>query len=214
MKVEICSPQENMKKDEEALLKLERGESLPSYRLYRWDRICLSLGHFQKEKNLSGLPVVRRPTGGGALLHGWDISFSVVDRKDRWGTKPSRIYRRASAIFEEVFSQLGVRVKMERFKGGYLDRFFCFWVPTLGELTCKGRKVVAMAMRTQRRAFLLHGSVYVDFDYEEASRLLRIPKEFLESRIISLREMDIKEEEFLNLLREKLSSALGLEERV
>ncbi len=212
MKVEVLPPQENMRRDEEFLLSLERGTAFPGYRIYKWDRVCLSLGHFQKEKRFPNLPVVRRPTGGGALLHGWDLSFSIVDFKERWGGKPSSIYRNVSGLLRDVFASLGAQVSMERFKGRYLDRFFCFWVPTLGELTYRGRKIAAMAMRTQRRAFLLHGSVYTSFDYSAASRLIGVSEKLLRDRVVSLSDIGIGEEDFLTILEEKLSSALPSQE--
>ncbi len=209
--IEELSPEENMRRDEEALLTLEKGELQEGiFRFYRWDRVCLSLGHFQKEKRVSGIPVVRRPTGGGALLHGWDISFAIADIRERWGTKPSLIYASVSSILRETFRRLGVEVKIERFRGRYLDRFFCFWVPTLGELSINGRKVVSMAMRTAKRSFLLHGSVYTSFDYGTASRLLGIPEEFLRKRIVSLKELDIEERDFLDVFSSLLVAERGL----
>ncbi len=209
VKIEILPPEENMRRDGESLLSLEKGSGFPGFRIYRWNRLCLSLGYLQKSKPVN-VPVVRRPTGGGALLHGWDISFSITDFKDRWGTKPSKIYRRVSHIFVEIFGELGITLSLEKFRGNYSDRFYCFWVPTFGELTWRGRKVLSMAMRTERRSFLVHGSVYTDFDYEEASRLLGVSEEALRRRIISLKEMGIDEEEFVKLLSRKLSSSLQL----
>ena len=205
LEVEILSPEENIRRDEEALLSFEKNpKPEPRVRLYKWSEICLSLGYFQKEKPFLKLPTVRRPTGGGALLHGWDISFSIVDLKERWGGTPSRIYGRVSEIFIRTFSNLGVEVRLERFRGGYLDKFYCFWVPTLGELTFEGRKVVFMAMRTLRRSFLVHGSVYTGFDYGRAHELLGIPEEVLRWRILSLKEFSIGEEEFLKVFKEAL----------
>ncbi len=209
LKVEVLSPEENMRRDEEALFSFEENpEPEPRFRLYRWDRVCLSLGHFQREKPFLNLPTVRRPTGGGALLHGWDISFSIVDLRERWGGTPTKIYKRVSEVFIKTFSSLGVEVHLERFRGRYLDRFYCFWVPTLGEITFGRRKLVSMAMRTLRRSFLLHGSIYTDFDYRSAEELLSIPEKALRERIVSLRELGIGEEEFLSHLRLNLNEML------
>ena len=202
IEVETLSPEENMRRDEEALLSFEENpEPEPRFRLYRWDRVCLSLGHFQREKPFLKLPTVRRPTGGGALLHGWDLSFALVDLRERWGETPTRIYRRVANLFIEAFSNVGIEVKLERFKGRYLDNFYCFWVPTLGELTCEGRKVVSMAMRTLRRSFLVHGSIYTEFDYTRARNLLGIPEEVLRKRIVSLKELGVEERKFLSSLK-------------
>ncbi|EDP76106.1 hypothetical protein HG1285_18089 [Hydrogenivirga sp. 128-5-R1-1] len=208
--VERLSPEENMRRDEEALLSFEKNPTkTPKVRLYRWDRVCLSLGYFQRDKPFLSIPAVRRPTGGGALLHGWDISFSIVDSRERWGTQTSKIYRKVAELFRHVFSELGVEVKLERFRGRYLDNFFCFWVPTLGELSVDGRKVVSMAMRTLRRSFLVHGSVYTDFDYKKAAEMLGVPEELLRDRIVSLRELGISEEDFLESIKKVFVMVAG-----
>ena len=205
MIVEVLSPEENMGRDLESFLRVEGGGE-SSFRLYRWDRLCISLGYFQREKTEVRLSTVRRPTGGGALLHGWDISFSIADLKESWGGKPSKIYAKVSDIFIKIFKEFGAAPKLERFRGRYLGRFYCFWVPTLGELSLGGRKVLSMAMRTGKRAFLIHGSIYIDFDYEHASRLLGVPKELLRERIVSLRELGIEESIFLKVLHQELNS--------
>ncbi|RLJ70341.1 lipoate-protein ligase A [Hydrogenivirga caldilitoris] len=200
-----------MRRDEEALLSFEHTPFRePSVRLYKWDRICLSLGYFQKEKPFLTVPTVRRPTGGGALLHGWDVSFSIVDLRERWGLTPSRIYRKVAEVFINSFSNLGIEVTLERFRGRYIDNFFCFWVPTLGELTYRKRKLVSMAMRTLKRSFLVHGSVYLDFDYERVQELIGVPAELLSERIVSLRELGIEEEEFITVFLHNLQRVIPL----
>ena len=198
--IETLSPWENMRRDDLALLQIEEGSEKPKYRLYRWDRVCLSLGYFQESNIDLAIPVVKRPTGGGALLHGWDISFSIADFKDRWGGTPSKVYANVSRLFLEIFIDLGVEVSVERFRGRYRDRFYCFWVPTLGEITHKGKKVLSMAMRTGRRGFLIHGSVYETFDYEEASRILDVEERLLRDRVVSLADIGIDNRDFASAL--------------
>lgn len=208
LEIETLPPEENMRRDEESLLSFERHPyGGPLFRLYKWSEVCLSLGYSLQEEPSIGIPTVRRPTGGGAFLHGWDISFSLVDLRERWGGTPMKIYRRVSEELRKVFRGFGVEVEMERFRGRYGSNFYCFWVPTLGELTYRGRKVVSMAMRTLRRSFLLHGSVYVDFDYRKAQDILGVPEEVLKGRILSLRELGIGEESFARALWETFNPA-------
>jgi len=198
--VEICSPKENMERDSSMLFDLEEGRGGPSFRLYRWDRLCLSIGLNQKNIPSCKIPVVRRPTGGGALLHGWDLSFALVDFREKWGRSPKEIYRKVAGFLIEAFSRHGVDLKMERFKGNYLGSEYCFWVPTFGELTFRGRKAVSMAMRTLRKSFLIHGSIYISFDYQKASRVLNMNADLMKERIVSAEDIGIGE----NLLEEIL----------
>ncbi len=197
--LERLSPEENMRRDLENLLSVERGDTPNRWRVYSWDRLCLSIGYSQKAPDDLPLPVVRRPTGGGALLHGWDVSFSLVDLRERWGSRPTQIYRRFAELLISLFGSFGVRVRMERHRGGYAESFYCFFVPTFGELIWEGRKAVALAMRTLRRAFLIHGSVYVDFDPQTASELTGVPPGRFRERIVTLREMGLGEEFLLGL---------------
>ncbi len=204
--LERLSPEENMEKDKKLLLSLEDGSGEPAFRIYEWNRVCLSIGYSQKPPENITVPVVRRPTGGGALLHGWDLSFALVDLKERWGDTPCGIYSSFAKFIIDIFSKIGVMLRFERFRGRYLERYYCFFVPTFGELTLGGKKVVAMAMRTLRRAFLIHGSVYITFDYGTASRILKIPEEKLRKRIISLEEIGVRKGDLV----EALLSALYL----
>ncbi len=195
-----------MRRDSSLLSSLEEGSGQPSFRLYFWDRLCLSIGLNQKKIPAVDLPIVRRPTGGGALLHGWDLSFALVDLRERWGRSPKVIYRKVADLLIEAFSRHGIELKMESFRGNYMNSQYCFWVPTFGELTYKGRKVVSMAMRTLRRSFLIHGSIYVMFDYERASRILDIDSELLRERTVPLVEMGIDKEEAIELFQDLYSS--------
>ena len=197
---ERLPPEENMRRDEALLLSLEEGTGEPTFRIYRWDRLCLSIGYSQRPPEGVRIPVVRRPTGGGALLHGWDVSFAIVDLREFWGGNPCRIYSEVAGFIVEVFSRLGVKLTVERFRGRYLERYYCFFVPTFGEITFKGRKVVAMAMRTLRRAFLVHGSIYTRFDHRVAAEILGIREEVLRSRILSTEEIGIREGDLVEAL--------------
>ncbi|WP_461832645.1 lipoyl protein ligase domain-containing protein [Aquifex sp.] len=206
---EILSPEENMKRDEELLLELERGSIPPSFRIYEWKEVCISLGKNQDVRDFP-VKVVRRPTGGSALLHGWDISFSVIGYRN--GKSPIRIYREFSDILINVFKELGVKVFLESNKSYNTDEYFCFFFPTFGELkTSEGKKIVALAMRTMKKSFLIHGSVYKYFDYETAGKILGLDARELKTRITSLKELGINPEEFKKRL---CSSLLSLPHKV
>ncbi|GAB6066206.1 lipoate--protein ligase family protein [Aquifex pyrophilus] len=203
---EVLPPEENMRRDEEILLELERGKIQPSFRIYEWSEVCVSLGRNQESRDFP-VKVVRRPTGGGALLHGWDLSFSVVGYRE--GKSPLKIYKDFSRIFIKIFERFGVKVFLERNKSYDKDEYFCFFFPTFGEIkTQEGKKLVALAMRTLKKGFLIHGSVYKYFNYEEAERILGINRDALRKRITSLCELGINSEEFKKLLYFYLLSSL------
>lgn len=204
--IEILSGAENMLKDYQNLLKAEEGMG-PFFRLYTWEEPTVSIGLFQKERPFP-VTLVRRPTGGGALLHGWDLSFSVADLKERWGKRYKDIYLSFMSCLKEHFENLGITLEISRYSGSY-DDYFCFYYPTLGELTYRGKKIVACAMRVLRNSFLLHGSFFLRFDYDLAQRITGIPREILRDRLISFEELGIGHKEILDVINDFLAS-IGL----
>ncbi len=204
--VPALSPQDNMRLDEECFCGLEGGKGRPLFRIYRWNRLCVSIGRFQEPPQ--GIEWVRRPTGGGVLLHGWDISFSLVDFKERWGSSPKGVYLSFSKRLSDILKTLGTEAKVEEFGGRYDRQALCFFTPSVGEIRVGSRKLVALAMRTGKRAFLIQGSVYEDFDYERASELLGVDEVLLKSRITSLREVGLDKEKFLKKLWQTLEESV------
>jgi len=190
----VASAEENLSLDGKLFFDLEEGEGEPAFRLYRWSELALSLGYHQKPLPLP-LRQVRRPTGGGALLHRWDVSFALVDRRRE---SPLRTYARFTALLKELLKKLG----LELFSCPEGKRSeLCYFYSTKGELcTREGKKAVAVAMRSGRRAFLLHGSFYFHFPYREASRLLRVPERRLRRNLLSLEEAGIREEDLTEAL--------------
>ncbi|MGC8852817.1 MAG: lipoyl protein ligase domain-containing protein [Hydrogenobacter sp.] len=201
--IEVRTGFENMKIDQDNLLALEEGRGKPVKRIYMWSEPTISIGYSQKPREFS-VPVVKRPTGGGALLHGWDISFSIVDYKSNWGKSFSEIYKKLSQRLADAFGSMGVSVEICKNKGVQGDSYYCFFFPSLGELTVNGRKLVACAMRTLKRAFLLHGSVFLDLDYAMASKIIGVPEDELRRRIVCAQELGLSKEDVLQVLSQGL----------
>ncbi|MFN7064880.1 MAG: lipoyl protein ligase domain-containing protein [Aquificaceae bacterium] len=187
-----------MKRDwENLLLAEERG--IKSLRFYTWRDRTLSIGYSQELLELP-IKIVKRPTGGGALLHGWDVSFSYAGQREEWGGSFARIYTNFMDLLLEVFREVDRSFEMSRYRGSY-ENYFCYFYPTLGEITLRGKKVVACAMRLMKSSFLLHGSLFWDMDYKYFEGLTGIGAEGLRERIITLKELGLKEGDVLELLR-------------
>lgn len=194
-----------MKLDEELFELLEKEKIEPTFRLYKWSELCVSIGKHQEAREFP-VKVVRRPTGGGALLHGWDLSFAIIDFKANWGNNFLKIYKRVADLFVELFREFSIKLRVEKNRSYNLDNYFCFFFPTFGELkTQEGKKVISIAMTERKKCFLAHGSVYTRFDYQKASFILGIEKNLLRKRVTSLEELNIKEENFRKLLCSYLS---------
>jgi len=203
--IEVCDGYENMQKDYENFLRVEEGGG-PFFRLYLWEKPVISLG-FHQEPRVFPVDVVKRPTGGGALLHGWDISFSVVDVKEMWGKSPKKIYLRLMGLLKESLEGLGLSLGISNYGGTY-GEYFCLFQPTFGEITHMGKKLVACAMRVGKRGFLLHGSLFWALDYLKAEQIMGIPGEKLRDRMITFEELSVSWEELLKAVKDFFTRVL------
>lgn len=195
--LELLDGKENMQKDLENLLKAEEKGEI-GFRLYRWKEKTLSVGYSQPFL-YTHIPSVRRPTGGGALIHGLDLCFSYAGIKEDWGGSSHRIYMSFMGAVLELLRNLLPELEMSRYRGTY-QGYFCYFYPTLGEITYRGKKLLACAMRVLKKAFLIHGSLFLDMDYEYFEELTGIEKKSLKERVITFRELGIGEGELSELM--------------
>ncbi len=197
--IEVLDGYENMQKDYENFLRVEEGGG-SLFRLYLWKKPVISLGFHQEPRDFP-VDVVKRPTGGGALLHGWDISFSVADVKEMWGKSPKKIYLRLMGLLKESLEGLGLSLEISNYVGSYRE-YFCIFQPTFGEITHRGKKLVACAMRMGKRGFLLHGSLFWTLDYFKAEQIMGIPSERLRDRMLTFEELSVSWEELLKAVED------------
>ncbi len=152
------------------------GKALPTVRFYRWAPPCLSLGRRQSvdEVNLSrcrmdGVDVVRRPTGGRAILHMGELTYSVVfpETDPRAAGGVLETFRRFAEAFAQALHNLGIpevtlAPRLDPIARG--DGFVCFEVPTDYELTVSERKIMGSAQWRHRGVVLQHGSLPLEGD--------------------------------------------------
>ncbi|HPC03200.1 MAG TPA: biotin/lipoate A/B protein ligase family protein [Syntrophales bacterium] len=180
-------PFENMAVDEALFRIQERRRMPPTLRFFGWTVRTVSLGYFQdtrREVDLeacraSGVPVVRRPTGGKAVIHDRDLCYSVTGRSElpefSGGLMPT--YRLIGRCLARGLAGAGVAVSMpgdeEDAEGAAGRDAFCFASASRYELLVGGRKICGSAQSRSRNAFLQQGSVLIHFDGDLPSRFLR-----------------------------------------
>jgi len=168
---------ENMAIDEAILRVNQQKEMPPTLRFYGWKSPSVSLGYFQNagdEVNVEfchdmGIHVVRRPTGGKAVLHEKDLTYSVVAREDNplfprglLGT-----YRVISGCIATGLAKLGIKadlLKEGRSTGALELEALCFSIPSQYELLVNGKKICGSAQMRSKGVFLQHGSILMEFD--------------------------------------------------
>lgn len=152
---------------DEALLEaaVNRGET--TLRIYRWAEPTLSLGHFQKAvpadlpDALRRLPRVRRLSGGGAILHDREWTYSCcLPKGHRLAGEPEVLYEAAHLALIRAFASRGVAARMRGTADRHADAaFLCFRRGDARDVLVAGRKVAGSAQRRRRGAVLQHGSV-------------------------------------------------------
>jgi len=145
-------------------------------RCYQWSRPTLSLGYFQKIADRSqhrssvGAALVRRASGGGAILHDHELTYSLaIPAAAVRGGALSAAIREAGLLYRKVHSSLirvlgGLGVSARLCAAAEADArrdqpFLCFERRAVGDVLCAGFKIAGSAQRRYRGAILQHGSI-------------------------------------------------------
>ena len=201
----------NMALDEAVLEYVSSGRGAPTLRLYRWSEPTISLGYFQPFAEYEALAspagelsVVRRLTGGGAILHDWELTYSLalpvghrlLERSTTalYGTM-HEVIRRALARFDVKARRRGECVE-DSFRRG---PFFCFSRQHCEDLVVGEKKLVGSAQRRTRTGVLQHGSIILGSRYEQQ-----------ECAVAGLAEDEDRIQAFADAFAEEFSEATGL----
>ncbi|MFQ6131579.1 MAG: biotin/lipoate A/B protein ligase family protein, partial [Armatimonadota bacterium] len=176
---------DNMATDEAILLACAEGRVPPTLRLYGWRPPGVSLGYFQElageidseECRRRGFSVVRRPTGGRAILHNDEVTYSLCVREDdiTGGHGVMSSYRTISRGIEAAFARLGLPAQLgdsagvpaTRGKGARLLPAACFAKSSRADLIHAGRKIVGSAQTRKHGAILQHGSIPLSLNLDD-----------------------------------------------
>ena len=166
---------------DEALADSVRQGGPPVLRVYRWSPPCLSLGRNQPsdgydrdEIRRRGIDVVRRPTGGRAVLHHRELTYSVAAREDALGTL-RQAYTRINRALVAGLRRLGVDARLQPAgaqRAPLPSLAPCFEQPVEGEVTAGGRKLVGSAQRREGGVMLQHGSLPLHDDQSAVPGLM------------------------------------------
>lgn len=152
---------------DEALLEAAVDRGQVALRIYRWAEPTLSLGYFQRiapadlPEPLRAVRHVRRLSGGGAILHDREWTYScVVPKGHALAAKPELLYEEAHAALVRALAQRGVVARPRGTNDRAADRaFLCFRRGDERDLLIGAHKIVGSAQRRRRGAVLQHGSV-------------------------------------------------------
>jgi len=160
----------------------------PVLRFFTWDPYCISLGFHQNLSDInqelcsaSSLEVVRRPTGGRAILHAEELTYSVVYPFENLDV--TEFYRLVHIPFIAALQEWQIPAEFQPsqtdFRSVYkTDRaFLCFATSAQYEVEIRGKKLIGSAQRVYENAILQHGSILLGSAHEELVNFLNIPPE-------------------------------------
>ena len=167
------------------------------FRLYKWQPFCISLGANQNdniidytETRKDGIDVVKRPTGGRAILHAEEITYSLIypvlpvtSAKELYFNINSAL-KKGLEKFDEKLHDIELEDEQQDFSKLYKDSSgsICFAASAKNELKYKGKKLVGSAQRKFKNSILQHGSILCGGFHTNITKYLKIPDK--EKRII------------------------------
>lgn len=218
----------NMAIDEGLLAEAAAGKALPLLRLYTWSPPAVSLGRFQDEASSvnagvcreRGIEIVRRITGGRAVLHDQELTYSVI--APAGGLFPDDVlgtYKMIAAALLAGLGNLGIAAEMVSRSGRHADRVrpqtkepACFSSPSWYEILVRDRKIIGSAQRRVPGAFLQHGSILIGYD--PALEAAVIPGGGLQGAATCIRQelgREVVPEQVKEAVKKGFSSVLGLD---
>ncbi|OIP75825.1 MAG: biotin--protein ligase [Oscillatoriales cyanobacterium CG2_30_44_21] len=155
-------------------------------RFQSWTSPAISLGFHQKQypqawdaiAQTHGLDIVRRPTGGRAVLHKGDLVYSVITNVSIDGRARSHreMYEHICGFLIQGFAQLGIKLSYGTSGKGYIHNPSCFSTATNADLVvADGRKLIGSAQVYRRNSVLQHGSIAITPDYPLLAEIFQSP---------------------------------------
>lgn len=209
---QVLTGQENMRIDSDLLdSAIENKLDYPIFRLYAWKPACVSLGRNQKDDFLdrsflkeNNIDVVRRLTGGRALLHADEITYSFICPALylKNGEHVVSSYKEISRILIGKFKTIGIDLDFGSNKPIKTGFDYCMLISTGADLCYHGKKLIGSAQCRKQGYILQHGSILYDYDKALLEKIFKEPVSTDE--ITSIKEINPK------LTKEKIIDILSV----
>lgn len=195
---EVLTGAENMQIDSDLLdFATKNNLEEPIFRLYGWSPACVSLGRNQKEDFLdydflkkNNIDVVRRLTGGRALLHDKELTYSYICPVAYLenGENVVESYKEISRFLIERLEKLGIHTEFGTQKAVRTKFDFCMLISTGADLCYQGKKLIGSAQCRKNGYILQHGSILYDYDKSLLEKIFN--EKVTTEEIISIKEIN------------------------
>ncbi len=210
----------NMNLDEELAREAASGRSLPTLRFFQWKPFCISLGKNQTLTDIDMdrclaqcVDVVRRPTGGRAILHAEELTYSVIFGGDGGGSIED-VHRQIGRALTAGLRKLGIPADMTATQADFRNVYqqassmACFTSSARHEIQVAGKKLVGSAQRRFAGAVLQHGSILIGSNHRRLPEFLNLAEEDKQRLRETLDRKTIETDQIKTLEVESLKAAL------
>ncbi|NMB80530.1 MAG: lipoate--protein ligase family protein [Ignavibacteria bacterium] len=182
------------------------------FRLYQWQPYCISLGANQNYEDINiakanndNIEVVKRPTGGRAILHAEEITYSVVMPLNN--LSPKEIYEKiSSALIKglEIYNSLLAESELEKLQPNFPNILkqpsgvLCFGSTAKNEVKFAGKKIIGSAQRKLNNVILQHGSILCGTYHKKLVNYLNSDEETIRALASEINNKTIEIETILN----------------
>lgn len=207
---EVNTGSKNMQIDNDLLdFAIKDNINYPIFRLYGWKPACVSLGRNQSDAFIdkqflkdTGIDLVKRLTGGRALLHDDEITYSYICPVSYLenGENITKSYMEISQILIDKFGKIGIELEFGTSKKINTKFDYCMLISTGADLCYKGKKLIGSAQCRKNGYILQHGSILYNYNRKLLENLFN--EEIDTNSITSIKEINpnITKEEIISLL--------------
>ncbi len=227
-------PNENMAMDEAILFGIINKNDPPVIRVYDWDPPTVSFGYHQKinehilldKVKEYGFGLVRRPTGGRAVLHYDEVTYAVISRTD--GILAGSVlesYQKIGKVLLATLHEIGIDATMQDSMPSEKEQKTwvnpCFTSASKYEINYKGKKIIGSAQIRKGSALLQHGSILLNHNQELMAELMPTKsnkeketiKKLLSRKTIAVNDLienSLSFNDFVNILKKNFQKHLGI----
>ncbi len=200
----------NMAIDEALFNYVQENKGVSILRFYRWERPTLSIGYHQKVRDVAnidflkerGIDLVRRITGGKAVFHDDEVTYSFSSSNPLLTKGKSVLdsfYLVSSALIQGLKGlNISAYLSSRKYEGFYKTNLPCFSYPTGNEILVNGKKLIGSAQKRGNDSLLQHGSIPITIDINTLASATFSSPENINGKIITLKEL-LEEPDFFKI---------------
>ena len=218
-------PEVNMEEDCAIWDSVKEKKNPPTLRFYQWQPPSVSVGYNQAPEKVvdtgfckkNNIPIVKRPTGGSAIFHDIELTYSFSSHIECFPSfaSPLDSYLSICQALKKGVEKTGIELEIRGFSEGKEPSFTtkaCFILSSRHDLVFKNKKVIGSAQRRGKNSFLQHGSILLDIREKLWQKIFLEKIDF--GKIGSLNEFlekEIKVESLIQFLKEGFEESFNIE---